>query len=307
MSHLSFFWLKHSRDHQVKALESEFCNLVKQSAQQNKLTLPPIPNVLIKLHQLCNNDDTTIHDVADLLLDDPALTATIIRTSNTVLFNRRNVVCNDLLTAVSRLGLLRVRDIATAQAIAELRKSQTENIECNQLLNQSAIRSRLFAGTMALICQTLIKHSEKPLKLEPEKALLTGLLADIGVFSLIYEYLNYLKDGNYLDINIAKFIFKETCTQTSLVVLKEWGFDDDYLEIASNKRMAYSTQQDSPTYLDIARMAHHLLLFKNDDEAIDENNVELDLLGAEVMYELTNLPNEEFHQRVKNIARESGF
>ena len=32
MSHLSFFWLKHSRDHQVKALESEFCNLVKQSA-----------------------------------------------------------------------------------------------------------------------------------------------------------------------------------------------------------------------------------------------------------------------------------
>ncbi|PSV22519.1 histidine kinase [Photobacterium leiognathi subsp. mandapamensis] len=307
MSHLSFFWLKHSRDHQVKALESEFCNLVKQSAQQNKLALPPIPDVLIKLHQLCNNDDTTIHDVADLLLDDPALTATIIRTSNTVLFNRRNVVCNDLLTAVSRLGLLRVRDIATAQAIAELRKSQTENIECNQLLNQSALRSRQFAGTMALICQTLIKRSEKPLKLEPEKALLTGLLADIGVFSLIYEYLNYLKDGNYLDIDIAKFIFQETCTQTSLVVLKEWGFDDDYLEIASNKRMAYRTQQDSPTYLDIARMAHHLLLFKNDDDAIDENDVELDLLGAEVMYELTNLPNEEFHQRVKNIARESGF
>ncbi|WP_305416411.1 hypothetical protein [Photobacterium leiognathi] len=49
------------------------------------------------------------------------------------------------------------------------------------------------------------------------------------------------------------------------------------------------------------------MLFKNDDEAIDENDVELDLLGTEVMYELTNLPNEEFHQQVKNIARESGF
>ncbi|MCG3863110.1 MULTISPECIES: HDOD domain-containing protein [unclassified Photobacterium] len=307
MSHLSFFWLKHSRDHQIKALESEFCNLVKQSAQQNKLELPPIPDVLIKLHQLCNDDETTIHDVADLLLDDPALTATIIRTSNTVLFNRRNVICNDLLTAVSRLGLLRVRDIATAQAITELRKVQTENLACNQLLSQSAIRSRQFAGTMALICQSLIKHSEKPLKIEPEKALLTGLLADIGVFSLIYEYLNYIENDNYLDIDIAKYIFQETCKKTSLIVLKEWGFDNDYLEIASNKRQPYGNNNDTLSYLDIARMAHHLLLFKNNDDAIDENDVELDLVGAEVMYELTNLPTHEFNQRVKNVVRESGF
>lgn len=306
MSHLSFFWLKHSRDHQIKALESEFCNLVKQSAQQNKLELPPIPDVLIKLHQLCNDDETTIHDVADLLLDDPALTATIIRTSNTVLFNRRNVICNDLLTAVSRLGLLRVRDIATAQAITELRKVQTENLACNQLLSQSAIRSRQFAGTMALICQSLIKHSEKTLKIEPEKALLTGLLADIGVFSLIYEYLNYLEKDNYLDIDIAKYIFQETCKKTSLIVLKEWGFDNDYLEIASNKRQPYGNNH-TLSYLDIARMAHHLLLFKNNDDAIDENDVELDLVGAEVMYELTNLPTHEFNQRVKNVVRESGF
>ena len=307
MSHLSFFWLKHSRDHQIKALESEFCNLVKQSAQKNKLELPPIPDVLMKLHQLCNDDESTIHDVADLLLDDPALTATIIRTSNTVLFNRRNVVCNDLLTAVSRLGLLRVRDIATAQAIAELRNVKTENLACNQLLSQSAIRSRQFAGTMALICQSLIKHSEKPLKIEPEKALLTGLLADIGVFSLIYEYLNYIENDNYLDIGIAKYIFKETCMKTSLIILKEWGFDNDYLEIASNKRQPYGNNNDTLSYLDIARMAHHLLLFKNNDDAIDENDVELDLLGAEVMYELTNLPAHEFNQRVKNIVRESGF
>lgn len=307
MSHLSFFWLQHSREHQIKAIKSEFFVAVKHSIQRNALTLPPIPNVLLQLHQLCNSDESTVHDVADLLLDDPALTATIIRVSNSILFNRRHVICNDLLTAVSRLGLTRVRDIALAQAVAELRNHNTVDTACNQLLQKSAVRSRQFAGTMALICQSMHKHSEKPLSIEPEKALLTGLLADIGIFSLIYEYLHYLEQGNYLQMDIAEYLFKEICTKTSLIILKQWGFDTDYLEVASNNAYSTHSSSASSSYFNIARMANHLLLFRNHDDAIEEHEVELDLLAAEVMYELSNLSDAEFNLRVKNVIRESGF
>ncbi|AJR09262.1 HDOD domain-containing protein [Photobacterium gaetbulicola] len=307
MTHVSFFWLRPENDMIIKGLESEFCSLVKSAVQKDRLILPPIPSVLNKLQQLCNDDETTVRSVADLLIDDPGITAYIVKISNTMMFNRRNVVCHDIYTAVSRLGIFRVRDIITAKAIEELKLRYHFSQECNQLLKQSAIRSRQLAATMALISHGLATHEELPKKIEPEKALLAGLFADIGLFSLIHEYQAYLDSGNYLDIDIAKYVFQHSCQEASKVILKHWGFDDDYLEVATNQLLRSRSSNDDTGYLDVARMAHHLLMFKSNDDAIDEHHVELDLAGAEVMYELTNLPSQEFNQRLKTVISNSGL
>lgn len=307
MAHVSFFWLKPENDKIIKGLESEFCALVKTAVKQNRLSLPPIPSVLVKLQTLCNNDDTTVHSVAELLLEDPGIAAYIVTISNTMMFNRRNIICHDIFTAVSRLGILRVRDIITAKAIEELKTRRLFSHECNQLLIHSASRSRQLAATMALVSYDLANHEEFPKRIEPEKALLAGLFADIGLFSLIHEYQAYLDSGNYLDMEIAKYVFEHCCQETSLVILKHWGFDNDYLEVASNCSIPYKSESHNTHYLDVARMAHHLLLFKTDDEAIDDHHVELDLAGAEIMYELTNLPDSEFNHRLKTVFKNSGL
>lgn len=307
MAHVSFFWLKPENDKIVKGLQSEFCALVKDAIARNRLTLPPIPEVLARLQMLCASEETTIRDVADVLLDDPGMAASIIKVSNTLLFNRRNVVCHDIQTAVSRLGILRVRDIVTAKSIEELKTYGHFDSRCNQLLQQSALRSRQLAATMAVISQGLMNHPDSDVRLEPEKALLSGLFADIGLFCLIHEYQNYLESGNYIDLNVAKFVFEHCCQDASLLILKHWGFDEDYLEVASNTTMPYRQQQPGTRYLDVARMANHLLMFKSNDEAIDEHHVELDLVGAEVMYDLTNMPDVEFNQQLRDVIKDSGF
>ncbi len=307
MTHVSFFWLKPENDKIVKGLESEFCGLVQNAIKQDKLTLPPIPNVLIRLQQLCKNEDTSLNDIAELLLDDPGIAAYIIKISNTMMFNRRNIVCHDIYAAVSRLGMYRVRDIITAKAIEELKTRHLFCQEGNQLLTQSAIRSRQLAATMALIANGLATHPEFPKAVEPEKALLAGLFADIGLFSLVHEYQAYLDGGNYLDLDIAKYVFEHSCQEASMMILKHWGFDDDYLEVASNRPAPYRATMKEHIYLDIARMAHYLLLFKNNDDAIDEHHVEMDLAAAEVIYELTNLPDPDFNHRLKTVFKNSGF
>ncbi|PSW17281.1 histidine kinase [Photobacterium sanctipauli] len=307
MPHLSFFWLKPEHDKIVKGLESEFCSLVKSAVQENRITLPPIPNVLTQLQKLCNDDDTTVRDVAELLLDDPGIAAYIVKIANSMMFNRRNIPCNDIHTAVSRLGIIRVRDIITAKAIEELKSRHLFSPYCNELMMQSAMRSRQLAATMALIAHNLAAHPELPKPVEPEKALLSGLFADIGLFSLISEYQNYLDNGNYIDLDIAKFIFEHCCQDASKLILKHWKFDDDYLEVATNTPSAYKGSDKESYYLDIARMANHLLLYKSNDAAIDEHHVELDLAGAEVMFDLTNLSDQEFNQRLMMVIKSSGF
>ncbi|WP_297480095.1 HDOD domain-containing protein [uncultured Photobacterium sp.] len=305
MSHLSFFWLEANNQHYIRAIQSNLCYSIKKAARYNRLTLPSIPDTLLTLNILCEDPETTVHDVATLLIDDPVLTANIIRTANSTIFNRRNIICNDIFTAVSRLGIIRIRDIITAQIIHSLKNTSIENIECNSLLKNSAFHSRQFAATMALICQKMHVYSNKPFKLEPEKALLTGLLADIGLFGLINEYSQFIKQGNYLDFNIAKYIFRDNCALTSKVVLKQWGFDEDYIAVATN---TITTHHDSEiSYLTIARMAHHFLLFKTNDTSINEHEIELDLTGAEVMYELANMSELEFEKQLQQIIHSCGI
>ncbi|HFQ5564481.1 TPA: HDOD domain-containing protein [Vibrio vulnificus] len=306
MEHLSFFWLPNNKDLLIQALETEFAQLVEQSLATGKVTLPPIPDVVLKIQQLCTQESTGINDVAECLLEDPGLAAIVIRVANSVIFNRRNITCTDLTTAVSRLGILRVRDIVTAQAIEQLKHSVNLNKECNAVLINSAAVSRQLGAVMVMVVNAFRKHATAKYDyLEPEKALLVGLLADIGLFCLVNEYHLYLDKGNYLDQQIALQIFQTRCAATSKLVLENWEFDSDFVEVSSNQ--AYRSQRQEVTYLDIARIANHLLMFRNQDERIDDHEVEFNLVGAEVLFELSNLSEDEFQEMVNQVLNSSGF
>ncbi|EIO3971161.1 HDOD domain-containing protein [Vibrio vulnificus] len=306
MEHLSFFWLPNNKDLLIQALETEFAQLVEQSLATGKVTLPPIPDVVLKIQQLCTQESTGINDVAECLLEDPGLAAIVIRVANSVIFNRRNITCTDLTTAVSRLGILRVRDIVTAQAIEQLKHSVNLNKECNAVLINSAAVSRQLGAVMVMVVNAFRKHAAAKYDyLEPEKALLVGLLADIGLFCLVNEYHLYLDKGNYLDQQIALQIFQTRCAATSKLVLENWEFDSDFVEVSSNQ--AYRSQRQEVTYLDIARIANHLLMFRNQDERIDDHEVEFNLVGAEVLFELSNLSKDEFQEMVNQVLNSSGF
>ncbi|POC20792.1 HDOD domain-containing protein [Vibrio vulnificus] len=306
MEHLSFFWLPNNKDLLIQALETEFAQLVEQSLATGKVTLPPIPDVVLKIQQLCTQESTGINDVAECLLEDPGLAAIVIRVANSVIFNRRNITCTDLTTAVSRLGILRVRDIVTAQAIEQLKHSVNLNKECNAVLINSAAVSRQLGAVMVMVVNAFRKHAAAKYDyLEPEKALLVGLLADIGLFCLVNEYHLYLDKGNYLDQQIALQIFQTRCAAASKLVLENWEFDSDFVEVSSNQ--AYRSQRQEVTYLDIARIANHLLMFRNQDERIDDHEVEFNLVGAEVLFELSNLSEDEFQEMVNQVLNSSGF
>ncbi len=169
MEHLSFFWLPNNKDKLIKALESEFAQLVEQSISTGKISLPPIPDVVLKIQQLCTEEHTTIADIANALLEDPGLAAVVVRVANSVIFNRRNITCNDLTTAVSRLGILRVRDIVTAQAIEQLKHSVNLTKECNAILVKSAAVSRELGAAMVLVVQEFKKHEPLPMGISSKR------------------------------------------------------------------------------------------------------------------------------------------
>ncbi|GLT18271.1 histidine kinase [Vibrio zhanjiangensis] len=306
MNHLSFFWLPENNALLVKGIESEFNALVENAITSGKITLPPIPDVVLKIQRLCTRDCTTVLDIADCLFEDPSLAAIVIRVANSVIFNRRNITCTDIVTAVSRLGILRVRDIVTAQAIEQLKNSVNLSRGCNKILVDSAHTSRELAATMVMVVkgfkETNPRNNEH---LETDKALLVGLLADIGLFCIVSEYHSYLERGNYLDEDIAFQVFDNLCTSASELVLKHWGFDHDFLEVASNQLTR--AKDVDVSYLDIARIANHILMFRRQDDRIEEHVVEFDVTGADILYKLSNLSDIEFNSKINELMSASGL
>ena len=306
MNHLSFYWLPDNKQLLIKGVESEFAKLVETSINTGRITLPPIPDVVLQIPKMSSQEATTVSDVANCLADDPSLAAVVIRIANSVIFNRRNITCNDLTTAVSRLGILRVRDIVTAQAIEQLKHATNLSKECNNILIHSATVSRELGATMVLVTQAFKElDPEHYHHLEQEKSLLVGLLADIGLFCLVNEYHQYLENGNYLNQDIALQIFHSRCSDTSHLVLKHWGFDADFLDVCCNKQSVEHSFEVS--YLDVARISNHLLMFRKQDDAIDDHEVEINTTGAEVLFNLSNLSDMEFNSKLRAVINASGF
>lgn len=131
------------------------------------------------------------------------------------------------------------------------------------------------------------------------------LIGRYSLFCLINEYHLYLDSGNYLDPDIALQIFQTRCSATSKLVLERWGFDNDFREVSSNEK--FVTARPEVSYLDIARIANHLLMFRNQDERIDEHEVEFNLTGAEVLYDLSNMSDTDFQNEINAVLSASGL
>ncbi|EOD77568.1 putative signal transduction protein [Grimontia indica] len=306
MDHLSLFWVSPDREKYLRAIETDFFQRVYRKLKDGTLELPPIPDVVVNLQRACNQPNTTVRDVATLLLDDATLTAAVIRSANSAVFSpRTNRPCHDINMAVSRLGIQRVLGIATAHAIQTLKTNSPFSKECNALLKKSATSSREFGSTMALLCQKVRGYDEENLHLEVEKSLLIGLLADIGIYSAVKAFHDYTEEGNYLDFEIASHVFFTVSREASRFILKSWGFDLDFVEVSLNRRIRKASEDVS--YLDVAKMANHLLMFRAKDEDIDEHEVEITLAGAEALYELSNLNERDFRSQLNNIIDNCGF
>lgn len=306
MTHLSFYWLPENREMIEKAIETEFASFLENSIDSGKITLPPIPEVVLKIQRLCNFKTTTAFDIADCLIEDPGLVAVVIRVANSVIFNRRNIECTDIVNAVARLGILRVRDIVTAQSIEQLKNSVNLSDECNLILRKSARTSKELSATMVMVAKEFkYAHPNRYQHLDADKALLTGLIADIGLFCIVNEYYLYLERGNYLDQELALRIFSALCPAASRLVLSKWGFDRDFIDVATNQDSQHLDVDVS--YLDVARIANHILMFRRRDERLAEHEIGIDVTGADILYKLTNLGDSEFHIKINELISASGL
>jgi MinD-like ATPase involved in chromosome partitioning or flagellar assembly/HD-like signal output (HDOD) protein len=146
--------------------------------------LPSLPHVVLELIDVCNRDECTIDNIAQIISKDPALSAKVMTMVNSVRDRPRNIMSN-VKEAVSFLG----RDVMKSIAVSAAAHSYVDHAEGGFLFGLKQF------WWHSLMCATLGKRiAEKTTYPAPDEAFLSGLLHDIGKLVLwVYSSKEYAK------------------------------------------------------------------------------------------------------------------
>lgn len=145
--------------------------------------LPTLPMVVVKLTRLLANPETSVRKVTQLLAEDQALTAKILKLANSAYYGFPGQIAS-VDHAVVMLGFGGVRDVALSASVIDIFKTAPDKAEeIKQLFDMDRFWEHSIATGVA--CRMLARARKLA---DPEEAFVAGLLHDIGKL-IMYEHL----------------------------------------------------------------------------------------------------------------------
>ena len=187
-------------------------------------SLPPFPAVALQLMNLLDDDDAPMKQVVTLLRIDPALSAEILRVSNSALYGLSRRIDN-VSHAVVVLGTDSVKRLALTLALG--RFSQ-------RFLNDQALRVGWdHSVASALLCERLAEHCGQA----RDRAYTAGLLLDIGRLALLAcypaEYGNMIevaRENSFDQLECERQLFDTDHCAAGEWLARNWNLPADIVE-----------------------------------------------------------------------------
>jgi len=188
-------------------------------------TLPAAPRIMARLGTLLLDPNSDMGEVTELLRRDTALTARIIRISNSVIYNTGQPY-GSLDESLARVGYMEVYRLVGLAAVAQMGDPELP------LYGISGARLRENSLLTALVIEALAER----VGLDPRLAYTVGLLRSVGKIALDRLTRNSVYSGSYRGRENGRlgdwennFIGLTNC-DAAAVILKEWRFPFQTIE-----------------------------------------------------------------------------
>jgi HD-like signal output (HDOD) protein len=220
-----------------------FFESFSQAYRENKLRLPSLPNVALKLNKAMANEDIGVNEAVDIIHMDSAIVTKLIQVSNSPAYAPVNPItnCHD---AVLRLGLEATRNLVMSISLKQLFKCE------NKQLMQSM--ESLWKKSLYLSSLSFVLASETNV-INPDDALLAGLVADIGTIPLLhFAEENPSDHPDFKDIESAIPYLR---APVGSLVLHTLGFSKELSAIPHHSEDWFYDKGDKLTLTDIVILA----------------------------------------------------
>jgi HD-like signal output (HDOD) protein len=232
-----------------------FLNRFYQHLIQGELKTPSFPDVALKVRKAMQQN-CEIADIVRIVNMDPVISAKLIQVVNSPLYRPLNPISN-CLNAVNRLGLKTTRNMVIAFSMKNLIKS--ENPLIKELIQYNWLQS-IKVSSISYILAQLTK------KVNPDEALLAGLLHNIGVLPIL-TFADTLQKGTYQLADID-FCINEIHGRIGNIILEKWEFPDNLKQIPLQSANWFTSTSEDINLNDIVLLAkyHNLLICPGNTE-----------------------------------------
>jgi len=210
-----------------------------QDLVEERLSLPSMPDIAVRVREAVAKVDTSAADVAKIIQADPAVATQLIKVANSSLYGGSRPA-DSLTAAIARLGLERVREIVLAVTMRQVFRSRSPLL--NKRMVELWMRSTLVAAVAAVLGRRLTGFSS-------DRALLAGLVHDIGVVPMLanaYEYDELVRDPGLLEATIDAYR-----GEIGAMILRRWNFPDDMVTMALHARQWQRRHGGAGDYCDL--------------------------------------------------------
>ncbi|MBV7314962.1 HDOD domain-containing protein [Shewanella sp. NIFS-20-20] len=228
------------------SIEQQLLVRLLRKLKEDTLVLPTLPEVAMRVQEVTSSDSSSLKQVADVIGQDAAITARLIKIANSALYSR-GVPVDHIGGAVNRIGLQQIRSIATSIAMEQLFISTNEMVwEVMDEVWQTSIN--VTAAACAILNKYQAKHGKQSFNIDTMT--LAGLVHNIGALPILTEA--EADPDLFTDIDKLRQVVRKLQGPIGRSVLSSWEFSDEVTEVVTRwSDLSYCPEKVS--YIDFIR------------------------------------------------------
>lgn len=244
--------------------QNALLTILVEKINNDTLVLPTLPAIALKVRKSADDPNVNLVKMSEVIGQDPSLSARMIKISNSAYLGREIKVAS-ISQAVTRIGLIQVKNIATALAMEQLFVSKNEIVKKYMAKKWTDIVN-IVGNAMATMI--IYQKANKDRSLSLDTMTLSALVADIGALPVLTEaerHDNVFANPAFLDVAIDKL-----AGRIGASIMREWKFNEVFIECAEHWRDLHYVKPDI-SYIDFVRVGAALAnLSDNPEEALTQ-------------------------------------
>lgn len=225
--------------------ENEFIDAMIDDIARNRLEIPTLPEVALRVRKLIDDPKVTTMQVSRVISTDPALSTRLIQVANSAMFTGMQAVDN-VRAAVNRLGLGIVRNMVSCVVMKTLyqpKMSPAIRIQMQDLWKHST--------RVAAFCHALAKQHPT---LRQDEAMLAGLIHDVGTLPIL------MRAAKFPEIvkqpGLLQAVVQRLHRDIGKLILQAWHFPDALIDVVEHHEDLLYCNVGPVEYADLVLVAN---------------------------------------------------
>ena len=239
----------------LSAEESDAFEDLRAYFRKEHCELPSLPDLALKIGKAIDDRNNDNEDIARLIQLDPSLTARIISVVNSAAFGGLNKITSTA-QATARLGRKKVRSLVYSCLLKSIFKVKSTTLKKRM--------ESLWQHSASVAALSYVMGRETP-GIDPEQALLAGLVHDIGAVAVIGGINKYPVLANREAVmNLA---ISSLRMEAGVRTLKQWKLQNEFAEVVRNSSNWYRIGSAIPDNTDVVILARMHALIGTPEQA----------------------------------------